>query len=94
MDYIFQICFQWKGVTEGLKKHYDAVKKVCEEKEGVKFLGLYGPYNERWNWVYMFKADSWEKFREADRAWAAEYGGRPENAYNMIYRMYEKFEPE
>lgn len=94
MDYIIHICFQWKGVTEGLKKHYDAVKKTCEGMEGVKFMGLYGPYNERWNWVYMFKAESWEKLREASREWTELYGGRPKQATNLIHRLYEKFEPE
>ena len=95
MDYIIQVCFQWKGITEGLKEHYELVKKVCAEKEGVKFMGLYGPLNERWNWVYMYKAESWEKYWEADRKFLSELsGGRPKQATNLIYRMYRKFEPE
>ena len=94
MDYIVQVFFQWKGITEGLKVHYDAVKKVCGDEEGVKFLGLFGPYNDRWNWAYMFKAESWEKFREADMKIVKLVGGRPKQITNLVYKLYEKYEPE
>lgn len=90
---IIQICFQWETVTEGLKEGYEIVKKTCEEEDGVEFMGLFSPYNERWNWVYMFKVDSWERFREADDKWTERLGGRPKQATNVIYRMYEKYEP-
>jgi len=42
----------------------------------------------------MFKAESWEKYWEADRKLAELSGGRPKQATNIIYRMYGKFEPE
>jgi len=77
MDKIIQIFFQWKGLTEGLKKHYDTVKKVCEEEGGVKLLGLYGPYNDRWNWVYMFKVESHKRLEEVTDKIDERYGGRP-----------------
>ena len=89
---IVQICFQWETITEGLKEHYEIVKNICEEEDGVEFMGLLSPYSERWNWVYMFMVDSWERFWEVRSKWDERYGGRPKQATNVIYRMYDKYE--
>lgn len=90
---IIEICFQWETITEGLREHYEIVKKTCEEEDGVEFMGLFGPLNERWNWVYMFKAESFDRLREVSGKWDERYGGRPKQATNVIWKILIPYEP-
>lgn len=94
MDFIVQVLFQWEGITEGLKEDYDIAKKACNEVDGVNFMGLYGPVNERWNWAYIYEAESREKFWKAMEKTSELRGGRPKQVTNVIVRLYRKREPK
>jgi hypothetical protein len=93
VNFIVQVLFQWKGITDGLKEDYEKLKKAINEVDGVKFLGLYGPTNERWNWVYIFEVKERHKFWNAMDNWSELRGGRPKQLTNLIIRWYRKREP-
>ncbi|MCW4049739.1 MAG: hypothetical protein NWE89_08380 [Candidatus Bathyarchaeota archaeon] len=41
--------FDWSGTRDGLTRWVEAVRSECE-KAGVKFMGLYGPSQLKFNW--------------------------------------------
>ena len=58
--------FDWVGSTKELKAWEDNIKEACE-KVGVTYEGLYGSFNEKWNFVSVFKSESFEMFIEMGR---------------------------
>ena len=54
---------KWKG----LKDYYEKVKKAFDQS-GVKFVGPYAPLGDRWNFVWMFETESFDKYMEVFRS--------------------------
>ena len=58
--------FDWVGTKKGLREHDKKMQKSCIET-GVEHEGLYGSMNEKWNYVWVFKANSFDHFLEMSR---------------------------
>lgn len=63
---IILLYFDWVGSVVELKEFNEKINKSCE-RVGVKCNGLYGPMNQKWNYVWMFEAETYEKFLEMAR---------------------------
>jgi len=73
----------------GLKEYYKVIKKTCEGKDGIEFLGLYRPLNEGWNWAHFLKTDNLDKWRELDKEINKKYVDVNYNVTNTMTRVYE-----
>ena len=58
---IILLYFDWNGAVSELKDFNDKIRKCCEQT-GVKYMGLYGPMNQKWNYVWIFDAGTYEEF--------------------------------
>lgn len=55
--------FDWTGTRKELKDHDKKMQKSCLDT-GVEHQGLYGSMNEKWNFVWIFEANSFDHFQE------------------------------
>ena len=53
---IAQYYFDWKGPRGTVKEYGEMLVKACE-KTGAKFHGIYGPSQDKWNFVAVIEAD-------------------------------------
>jgi hypothetical protein len=60
------VYFDWAGSRKELKEWLECIVKACDETE-VEYEGLYGPLNEKWNYVGMFETESYDEFRRMTR---------------------------
>jgi hypothetical protein len=58
---IFLLYFDWNGGKRELAEWNSRIKE-SSEVEGVKYMGLYGSLNEKWNHVSMFETESFDSF--------------------------------
>ncbi|MBS7619129.1 hypothetical protein KEJ21_00565 [Candidatus Bathyarchaeota archaeon] len=58
---IILLYFDWVGGLSELKDLNEKIKKSCED-EKVKYMGIYGPLNLKWNYVWIFEVESYEDF--------------------------------
>ena len=63
---IILLYFDWNGSRRELKEWKDKLTESCENT-GIKYMGLYGSMNEKWNYVCMFETESYDKFLEMCR---------------------------
>ena len=55
--------FDWAGTRKELREHDKKMQKACEET-GVQYLGIHGSMNQKWNFVWLFDAQSYDHFTE------------------------------
>jgi hypothetical protein len=55
--------FDWVGTRIELREHDKKMRKSCIETV-VEHEGLYGSMNEKWNYVWVFEANSFDHFLE------------------------------
>jgi len=55
--------FDWSGSRLEVAEHAAKMKAAAEET-GVSYMGIYGSMNQKWNYVYLFDARSFDHFRE------------------------------
>lgn len=60
------VYFDWTGSRKELKEWVDTILEACGETE-VEYEGLYGPLNEKWNYVAIFETESYDEFRRMTR---------------------------
>ena len=60
-DMIFLLYFDWNGSKRELAEWNSRIKE-SSEVEGVRYIGLYGSLNEKWNHVSMFETESFDSF--------------------------------
>ena len=53
--------FDWSGTRDGLMKWVEAVRSECENS-GIKFMGLYGPSQVKFNWSIIHEVTSQEQY--------------------------------
>ena len=58
---IILLYFDWVGSTKELKDWEDRIKEACENT-GVEYKGLYGPINEKWNFVSILETETYDNF--------------------------------
>ena len=58
--------FDWSGTRERLSAWVEAIRDQCEE-HNVKFIGLYGPSQVKFNWAMLFESSSQDKFNKTWR---------------------------
>ena len=63
---IILLYFDWTGTTKELKSWEEKIQTSCN-KTGVEYNGLYGSFNEKWNFVSMFETETFENFLEMGR---------------------------
>jgi len=63
---IILLYFDWAGSRTELKEYSEKITNGCE-KTGVRYMGLYGPMNVKWNYVGVFEAESYDRFLEMGR---------------------------
>lgn len=57
--------FDWSGTRDGLMRWVEAVRSECE-KQKIKFMGLYGPSQVKFNWAMIHEAETQERYQ---RTW-------------------------
>ena len=60
------VYFDWTGSRKELKEWVEKILEACGETE-VEYEGLYGPLNEKWNYVGIFETESYDEFRRMTR---------------------------
>jgi len=55
--------FDWAGSRKELKELDKLMQKSCEET-GIQYMGIYGSMNQKWNYVWLFDARSYDHFME------------------------------
>ena len=55
--------FDWSGTRMEVAEHAAKMKTAAEET-GVSYVGIYGSINQKWNYVYVFDAKSFDYFME------------------------------
>lgn len=55
--------FDWAGSRKELKEQDKRMQKSCEET-GIQYMGIYGSMNQKWNYVWLFDARSYDHFME------------------------------
>lgn len=63
---IVLLYFDWTGTTLELRAWENKIRE-SSEKTGVDYKGLYGSFNEKWNFVSIFKAETFDNFLEMGR---------------------------
>lgn len=63
---IILLYFDWAASRTELKEYHEKIREACDGV-GVRFMGLYGSMNVKWNYVGMFEAESYERFLEMGR---------------------------
>lgn len=58
---IILLYFDWCGSRKELKEWNDKIVDACENT-GIKYVGLYGSMNEKWNYVGVFETKSYDEF--------------------------------
>jgi hypothetical protein len=60
---IILLYFDWGGSRKELKEWNERIVEACD-KAKVKYLGLYGSMNVKWNYVGVFETESFDVFLE------------------------------
>jgi len=85
---IAQYYFDWKGPRDTVKEYGEKLVKACE-KTGTKFHGIYGPGQDKWNFVAVIEAENMlECMKPFQKA-----GGMPENMPHFIVKFFNKVYP-
>ena len=58
---IILLYFDWVGGFKELKEWETQMRDACVNS-GVEYEGLYGSMNEKWNYVSLFEAESYEHY--------------------------------
>jgi hypothetical protein len=53
--------FDWSGTRMELSEHATKMKTAAEDT-GVSYMGVYGSMNQKWNYVYVFEANTFDHF--------------------------------
>jgi hypothetical protein len=59
--------FDWVGTPKELKAWESKIRDSCE-KTGVKYLGIFGSMNEKWNFVSIFETDGYDRFLDMGKS--------------------------
>jgi hypothetical protein len=90
-SYLIETLWVNRGIVNGLKKHYEVVKQVSDELNGVEFLGLFKPKTEPWNWATFSRVNDLEAMVKLDHGVSEHYEGFNKNIINSITRLYDKY---
>lgn len=82
------IYFDWKGPRGSVSEYGEKIKEACE-KTGAKFKGIWGPHNDKWNFVVMIKAEDHAGIINAFN----EAGGMHENMPHCVLSYFTKAWP-
>lgn len=93
MNYFLEEMEVWEGVDVGLDEWYDMEVKVFDKKEGIWFMGQYGPWNCAYNWTHFMMFDTIHRHRSIDMMCNDAYG-RQERTLIRESELYERFEPD
>jgi hypothetical protein len=85
--------FMRNGMRSSLKESYNSISKISESIDNINFIGLYRPWNEEWNWLYLFELTELETWHEIDAHFCEEFGVYGDNPGRFIVRMYEDARP-
>ncbi|TFH16877.1 hypothetical protein E4H04_05910 [Candidatus Bathyarchaeota archaeon] len=81
----------WNDINIGSYEYFESISSVLKDKEGVWFLGQYGPANEPYNWTHCFMYDSLSRITEVDIEVGAS-APRPKNASLTVEWLYKRIE--
>jgi len=85
---IGHVYFDWVGSRDSVKEYGKKLEAACKKK-GTKFLGIWSPHQDKWNFVAMIEAetldDVYKTFSEA--------GGMGDKMTHSIIKYYEKNYP-
>jgi hypothetical protein len=81
----------WNDINIGSYEYFESISKVLNNKDGVWFLGQYGPANEPYNWTHCFMYDSLNRMTEVDIELGVS-APRPKNASLTVEWLYKRIE--
>lgn len=67
---------RWAGTPEEFQEYMGRVKSLCEEIEGITFLGVFIPQTE-WDYTIVVEAESLDLDMEFNRRFLQKYGWPP-----------------
>lgn len=85
---IGQIYFDWKGKRDSVKEYGKKLEEACK-KTGNKFLGIYSPNQDKWNFCALIEIDTCNDLSKVFN----EAGGMPETMPYGIFKYYVKNYP-
>jgi hypothetical protein len=82
---IGHIYFDWNDKRETVKEYGKKLEEACK-KTGAKFLGLYGPHQDKWNFCAMIEVES---INDVTRTFT-ESGGMSEKMPHAIFKYFSE----
>jgi hypothetical protein len=82
---IGHIYFDWDGPRGSVKEYSEKLEEACK-KTGAKFLGIYGPHQDKWNFCAMIEVESINDVTQT----FSESGGMSEKMPHAIFKYYSK----
>ena len=79
--------FDWDGPRDTVKEYGEKLEKACE-KTGTKFLGIWGPGQDKYHFVAMIEAETMD---ESFKPW--QEVGRPDQITHVIFKFFGKVYP-
>jgi hypothetical protein len=55
IELLGHIYFDWEGPRDSVTEYGKKLEATCK-KRGIKFMGVWSPYQDRWNFVAMIEA--------------------------------------
>ena len=85
--------FDWGGTQDELKAMVEALKKGCNDCEGIDFKGLYAPNNTKWHYTMFWETDDYFRWRDAMQIAQEKYGSKERNYNKTTHATFELWVP-
>ena len=88
MTLIGHVYFDWDGPRDSVTEYGKKLETSCKKK-GTKFLGIWSPHQDKWNFVAMIEAKSMDEIFGS----FAGAGGMPKEMKHSILKYYNRNYP-
>ena len=89
MTLIGHVYFDWDGPRDSVTEYGKKLEASCKKK-GTKFLGIWSPHQDKWNFVAMIEAKSMDEIFGS----FAGAGGMPKEMKHSILKYYGRDYPK
>ncbi len=91
-NYISEEMMVWDGIDIGINDYYSAVYEILGDVYSIRFLGMYMPWSEKYNYTFFHMFDALSHLVDLDARIFRDHG-RPENMTSHVIRLYERLDP-
>ena len=85
--------FDWGGSQDELKAFEKSWKAGCDDCEGIDYMALYAPNNQKWHYAMFWETDNYHRWQEAAEIAQKKYGGEGRDYNKMTHAVFEIWIP-